>query len=454
MLLYNTLTRTKETFKPLKNKRVHMYVCGLTVYDNCHLGHGRTAVAFDVIVRYLRFRGYDVLFVRNITDIDDKIIKRAAENNESIDSLVSRYITLMHRDFDNLLTLRPDIEPRATGSIPAMIDMIQTLIDKGVAYVTSSGDVYYRVKTFKDYGKLSGQDIEALQTGVRIDPSENKEDTLDFALWKSSKPGEPVWDSPWGQGRPGWHIECSAMSRAHLGITFDIHGGGSDLIFPHHENEIAQSEACNGAPFAHYWMHTGMIRVDKEKMSKSLNNFFTIEYVLNLYPAEAVRYFLLSGHYRTTIEYSTENLTMAKAAMDRLYTALRGLSLKNEPLTPNYEMNFMHAMDDDFNTPKALAVLFELAHEINQRRAKNDDSAGSYGVMLKKLGAALGLLQQNPEQYLQGDVDHSDIDALIQARLQARKDKQWGESDRIRDVLSRLGVVLEDTKDGTTWRKL
>ncbi len=455
LTIYNTLTKKKEPFKPLDGKKVRMYVCGLTVYDHSHLGHGRTYVAFDVIARYMRSQGLDVMYVRNITDIDDKIIKRAAENGEATDELVNRFVKLMHRDFDNLLTKRPDLEPRATDSMPEIIQMIESLIDKGMAYATSKGDVYYRVNKFSEYGKLSGQDTEALQTGVRIDPAEDKENVLDFALWKTSKPEEPTWESPWSAGRPGWHIECSAMSKKHLGDTFDIHGGGSDLIFPHHENEIAQSEACNGAPFAKVWMHTGMIRIDKEKMSKSLNNFFTIEDVLSAHPAEAVRYFLLSGHYRSAINYSDDNLQMAKASIERLYTALRGLEVGVAPKDDDYTKRFIEAMDDDFNTPIALSVLFDLAREINRLRDENELAAASnYAASLISLGDILGLLQDNPDHFLQGDVDPSEIDALIKARKQARIDKDWAESDRIRDKLAAMDVVVEDTADGTTWRKV
>lgn len=454
LTIYNTLTKEKAPFKPLDDNNVKMYVCGLTVYDHCHLGHGRTAVAFDMIVRYMRWRGYNVTFIRNITDIDDKIIKRAQENDESIDELVNRYIKLMHRDFDSLLTLRPDIEPRATESMPEIISMIKKLIEEGAAYPTKNGDVYFRVKQFDEYGKLSRQNVDELRTGVRIDPDEDKEDALDFALWKSSKPDEPTWESPWSPGRPGWHIECSVMSQQYLGDTFDIHGGGSDLIFPHHENEIAQSEACTHKPFAKLWMHTGMIRINKEKMSKSLNNFFTINDVLAVYPVEAVRYFLLSGHYRSSINYSEENLKVAKASIERLYTALRGLTISDNTEKNDFTGRFQAVMDDDFNTPEALAVLFELAHEVNRFRDLGDTkSAEKLGATLKSLGGVLGLLQENPSHYLQGDINPEDIDALIVERNQARAEKNWVKSDEIRDKLTAMGIALEDTADGTLWRK-
>lgn len=456
LTIYNTLTKEKQIFTPLIGNQVRMYVCGLTVYDRAHLGHARTYVAFDVIARYLRLSGYDVLYVRNITDVDDKIIRRAQERNMDCDTLVREQTKLMHEDFDKLMIERPNIEPRATDTIPEIISLIETLMNKGFAYATDKGDVYYRVHAFNDYGKLSRQNIEQLQNGVRIEPDTTKESSLDFALWKAAKPGEPTWESPWSPGRPGWHSECSAMSQAHLGDSFDIHGGGSDLTFPHHENEIAQSEAATGKPFASLWMHTGMIRIDKEKMSKSLDNFFTIEDILTQFPAEAVRYFLLSGHYRSAINYSEDNLNMAKAAIERLYTALRGLPDTAAPTTHEAIDRFKAVMDDDFNTPEALSVLFELAHHINRYRdeAKMDEAA-SHGALLKSLGAILGILQNNPDQYLQGDVDQNDgqIKQLIQAREQARSDKNWAESDRIRDELTAKGIILEDTSNGTNWRK-
>lgn len=455
MKIYNTMTRQKEEFITLHPMAVSMYVCGLTVYDEPHIGHGRTAVAFDVIMRYLRFRGYNVVFVRNITDIDDKIIKRAAEYGEPVESLVTRFIASMHRDFAALGTLPPDQEPRATTSIDTMIQLIIQLIQQDAAYVTAHGDVYYRVSSFKSYGKLSNQHTEQLRSGVRILPDEHKQDPLDFALWKTAKAGEPSWSSPWGYGRPGWHIECSAMSRYTLGDTIDIHGGGADLIFPHHENEIAQSEACTGKKLAHYWLHSGMVRVNQEKMSKSLNNFFTIQDVLNQYSAEVLRYFLLSGHYRSELDYSVENLAQAKTSLTRLYTALRdvpeGVYVTDNP----YTARFIAAMDDDFNTPEALAVLFDVARAIN--RSKNDRDmaqASANGAILKFLANILNILQQSPEQFLAPSTqDNAFIEQLIAERHQARTNKDWAKSDQLRAQLAAMGIHVEDGNAGTQWKK-
>lgn len=454
--IYNTLTRQKEEFKPLVAGKVGMYVCGITVYDLLHMGHGRTYVSFDVMQRYFRFSGYDVTYVRNITDVDDKIIKRALENNETCDELTARTIGMMHEDFDSLNMLPADIEPRVTTHMPEIIDVIERLIAKGHAYVAKNGDVMFEVSTYEDYGKLGRQDLTQLVAGARVDVDDAKRDPLDFVLWKLAKPEEPSWDSPWGKGRPGWHIECSAMNSKHLGTHFDIHGGGSDLTFPHHENEIAQSCCAFDTPYVNYWVHTGMVQVDNEKMSKSLGNFFTVRDVLKEYDAESVRYFLLSGHYRSQLNYTEDNLKQAKAALERLYTALRGV-------TPNLDVElsdfaevtkFVTAMDDDFNTPEALSVLFELAKGLNKQddAAKAADLAG----VLVKLGEVLGILQSSPEAYLQGeqnDDEVAQIEALIVKRNQARSDKDWGAADEARDALTAMGIVLEDGPEGTTWRK-
>ncbi|SEL37054.1 cysteinyl-tRNA synthetase [Atopomonas hussainii] len=454
--IYSTLSKEKAEFKPLVGNQVRLYVCGMTVYDFCHIGHARVMVAFDVVTRWLRARGYDVTYVRNITDIDDKIIKRANENGEPFEVLVERMIAAMHEDEARLNVLRPDIEPRATAHIDGMHSMIQTLIDKGFAYPASNGDVYYRVVKFVGYGKLSRRKIEDLKIGARIEVDESKEDPLDFVLWKAAKPGEPSWDSPWGKGRPGWHIECSVMSTCCLGDTFDIHGGGPDLVFPHHENEIAQSEAATGKQYANAWMHAGAVRVDGEKMSKSLGNFFTIREVLEKYHPEVVRYLLVSSHYRSPINYAEDSLKEAKAALERFYNALKGLPEVPVAGGEAYAERFAAAMDDDFNSPEACAVLFELAREVNRLRDTDLQAAAGLAARLKALAEVLGVLQLAPEEFLQagaaGKVDAAEVDALIAARLQARADKNWAESDRIRDQLTAMGVVLEDGKGGTTWR--
>ncbi|KRW58007.1 cysteine--tRNA ligase [Pseudomonas sp. TTU2014-080ASC] len=454
--IYNTLTKSKDEFKPLVGNQVRMYVCGMTVYDFCHIGHARVMVAFDVVTRWLRHRGYDVTYVRNITDIDDKIIKRANENGEPFEALVARMIAAMHEDEARLNVLRPDQEPRATDHIAGMHEMIQTLIDKGYAYAPGNGDVYYRVGKFVGYGKLSRRKIDELKIGARIEVDEIKEDPLDFVLWKSAKPGEPSWQSPWGAGRPGWHIECSVMSTCCLGETFDIHGGGPDLVFPHHENEIAQSEAATGKLYANAWMHAGAVRVDGEKMSKSLGNFFTIREVLEKYHPEVVRYLLVSSHYRSPINYSEDSLREAKSALERFYNALKGLPAAEAAGGEDYVERFAAAMDDDFNSPEACAVLFELAREINRLRDSDVQAAAGLAARLKMLACVLGVLQLEPEAFLQagaeGKVDSAEVEALIAARLQARAEKNWAESDRIRDQLTSMGVVLEDSKGGTTWR--
>ncbi|SNT00265.1 cysteine--tRNA ligase [Pseudomonas segetis] len=456
LTIYNTLSKTKEALKPLVGNQVRMYVCGMTVYDFCHIGHARVMVAFDVIARWLRFRGYELTYVRNITDIDDKIIRRAQENGEGFEVLVERMIAAMHEDEARLSVLRPDMEPRATSHISGMHEMIQTLIDKGFAYAPGNGDVYYRVGKFVGYGKLSRKKIEDLRIGARIEVDESKQDPLDFVLWKGAKPGEPSWTSPWGEGRPGWHIECSVMSTCCLGETFDIHGGGPDLVFPHHENEIAQSEAATGKLYANAWMHAGAVRVDGEKMSKSLGNFFTIREVLEKYHPEVVRYFLVSSQYRSPINYSEDSLKEAKGALERFYHALKGLPEAAPAGGDAYAGRFAEAMDDDFNSPEACAVLFEMVREINRLRDTDLEAAAGLAARLKQLASVLGVLQLEPESFLQagaqGKVDAEQVDALIAARLQARSEKNWAESDRIRDQLTSMGVVLEDGKGGTTWR--
>ncbi|TMO81437.1 cysteine--tRNA ligase [Pseudoalteromonas spongiae] len=454
--IYNTLTRQKEAFKPLVVGKVGMYVCGITIYDYCHVGHARTYVSFDVMNRFLRHSGFDVTYVRNITDVDDKIIKRANENGEAIDALTVRMTKAMHEDFDALNMLPADIEPTVTGHMDEIIEMIERLIDKKHAYVASNGDVLFDVSTFEQYGSLSQQDLDMLQAGVRVDVAEGKDDPLDFVLWKKAKVDEPSWSSPWGEGRPGWHIECSAMSNKHLGAHFDIHGGGSDLQFPHHENEIAQSCCATGEKYVNTWIHTGMVQVNKEKMSKSLGNFFTLRDVLKEYDRESVRFFLINGHYRSQLNYSTENLEQARAAMERIYTALRGVEVVETSLENDYVARFNTAMNDDFNTPEALPVIFELAKEINRLKDEDANQAGQLAFILKTLGEILGIAQQDPESFLQGeqaDDEVAEIEALILQRNQARADKNWALADEARDKLTALGVVLEDSAGKTTWRK-
>ncbi|MFA5679519.1 MAG: cysteine--tRNA ligase [Pseudomonas sp.] len=454
--IYNTLSKTKEVFRPLEGNKVRMYVCGMTVYDFCHIGHARVMVAFDVVSRWLRARGYDLTYVRNITDIDDKIIRRANENGETFQQLTERMIAAMHEDEARLGVLRPDQEPRASEHVDGMYQMIQTLIDKGYAYAPGNGDVYYRVGKFAGYGKLSRKRIEDLKIGARIEVDEAKEDPLDFVLWKGVKPGEPSWISPWGEGRPGWHIECSVMSTCCLGDTFDIHGGGPDLVFPHHENEIAQSEAATGKPYAMSWMHAGAVRVDGEKMSKSLGNFFTIRDVLEKYHPEVVRYLLVASHYRSPINYSEDNLKEAKGALERFYRALKGLPVVAAAGGDEFVERFGKAMDDDFNTPEACAVLFDMVREVNRLKDSDKAAAAALAARMRELASVTGLLQLDADDFLQADaagkVDAGEIDALIQARLQARAEKNWAESDRIRDQLAAMGVVVEDSKGTTTWR--
>ncbi|HDT0721090.1 TPA: cysteine--tRNA ligase [Proteus mirabilis] len=458
--IFNTLTRQKEEFKPIHKGKIGMYVCGITIYDLCHIGHGRTFVAFDAITRYLRYLGYDVNYVRNVTDVDDKIIKRAIENNETCEQLTTRMLAEMHKDFDALNILRPDSEPRATHHIAEIIALTETLIKRGHAYVAENGDVMFAIDTDPDYGLLSRQDLEQLQAGARVEVANVKRNPMDFVLWKMSKPGEPSWTSPWGEGRPGWHIECSAMNGKELGHHFDIHGGGSDLMFPHHENEIAQSTCAHDGPYVNYWMHSGMVMVDKEKMSKSLNNFFTIRDVLAYYDAETVRYFLLSGHYRSQLNYTEENLKQARTALERLYTSLRGTDTNAQPAGGEaFEAQFIEAMNDDFNTPEAYSVLFDLAREVNRLKTVNMETANGLAAVLRKLAKVLGLLEQQPEHFLQSGAQADDadevekIEALIQQRNDARKNKDWAAADAARDALTAMGIVLEDGPQGTTWRR-
>ncbi|MBD3671442.1 MAG: cysteine--tRNA ligase [Gammaproteobacteria bacterium] len=455
--IHDSLSKQKREFRPIDPNNVRMYVCGMTVYDYCHLGHARVLVVFDVVYRSLcRIYGKDkVSYIRNITDIDDKIIQRANDNGEGIDDLTARFIAAMHEDAARLGILPPNGEPRATHNIQQILQMIQVLIDKGHAYAVANGDVYYDVSSFEGYGKLSGKQLDDLRAGARVDVDEAKQDPLDFVLWKAAKPDEPSWDSPWGQGRPGWHIECSAMSTCCLGNHFDIHGGGLDLQFPHHENEIAQSEGATGESFVNYWMHNGFVRVDDEKMSKSLGNFFTIREVLERYDPEVVRYFILTSHYRSPLNYSDKHLDNAKAALTTLYTALRGCQTGEADKDHPQVSRFLAAMDDDFNTPEALAALFELARELNKARGSQNE--GDLAATLLYLGAMLGLLSQDAETFLQGgsegELDADGINDLIQKRLDARKNKDWAEADRIRDDLAAKGIVLEDGPSGTTWRK-
>lgn len=437
-----------------------MYVCGMTVYDYCHIGHARVMVVFDTVARYLRYQDYELTYVRNITDIDDKIIQRALENGEDYTKLTERFIDAMHEDERALAVLPPDREPRATQSIADIIAMIKTLVDKGLAYVGTNGDVFYSVTQFENYGRLSGKNLDDLQAGERVDVDLAKRNPMDFVLWKMAKTNEPAWDSPWGLGRPGWHIECSAMSTCCLGNHFDIHGGGMDLQFPHHENEIAQSEGATGEKFVNVWMHNGFVRVDDEKMSKSLGNFFTVREVLKKYSPEVIRFFILSSHYRSPLNYSDEQLNDAKAALTRLYTALRGVeTLADAVVEEAYKTRFDQAMDDDFNTPVALSVLFDLVRELNTAKKENNgERSKELASSLKFLGSLLGILQDEPDAFLKGSADaalgEDDVEQQIQARIAAKKAKDWALADKIRDDLKELGVILEDRPDGTTsWRR-
>ena len=469
--LYNTLTRSKETFTPLVAGKVGLYVCGMTVYDYCHIGHARVMVVFDTVARYLRHSGYELTYVRNVTDIDDKIIQRANENGETITALTERFITAMHDDERALSVLPPDREPKATEAISDMIALITTLINKGYAYVGSNGDVFYSVTKFPTYGQLSGKHLDDLQAGERVDIDHAKQNPMDFVLWKMAKANEPAWESPWGLGRPGWHIECSAMSTCCLGNHFDIHGGGMDLQFPHHENEIAQSEAATGEKYVNYWMHNGFVRVNEEKMSKSLGNFFTVREVLARYRPEVIRFFILSSHYRSALNYSDEQLDDAGVALTRLYTALRDVAstANTQPFEEEYKNRFEQAMDDDFNTPVAVAVLFDLARELNKTKGHDETKAEHLAATLRGLAGLLGILQDDPELFLKAGVmvlqtadldlrsSHVSDDVVaqqIQARLDAKKAKDWAMADKIRQDLAAQGVILEDSPDGTTrWRR-
>jgi len=436
-----------------------MYVCGNTVYDYCHIGHARAMVAFDVITRYLRHAGYAVEYVRNITDVDDKIIKRAAENGETCDQLTQRFIDAQHEDERSLNILPPDQEPRATAYMSDIIDMVKTLIDKGFAYAADNGDVYYRVEKFETYGQLTNRKLEDMRAGARVDVNDVKENPFDFVLWKAAKAGEVSWSSPWGEGRPGWHIECSAMTKCCLGNHFDIHGGGPDLPFPHHENEIAQSEAANGETFVNYWLHAGAVRVNKEKMSKSLGNFFTIREVLAKYPAETIRYLLTSSHYRSQIDYAEDALVEAQSALDRLYTAMDQLSLEQGvSLAGPHLERFNAAMDDDFNTREAIAVLFDMAREVNRLKRDGNAAAAKLASQMRGLGNILGLLELNPQAYLKGEANEGDfpdaeIDVLVAQRNEAKANRNFALSDQIRDQLKDAGVVLEDSKEGVRWKR-
>jgi cysteinyl-tRNA synthetase len=458
--IFNTQTREKAEFIPIKKNEITIYVCGMTVYDFCHIGHARILVTFDIIVRHLRQQGYKVTYVRNITDIDDKIIQRANENGEDINSLTNRFIDEMNTDATALGVLPPDQEPRATQHMDDIIKMIQQLQDNKLAYQADNNDVYYEVKKFKKYGKLSGKKLDELQSGARVDVADSKRDPLDFVLWKSAKPDEPSWDSPWGKGRPGWHIECSAMSTQCLHANFDIHGGGMDLIFPHHENEIAQSEGALQEKFVNYWMHVGFVRVDEEKMSKSLGNFFTIREVLKKYDPEIIRYFILTSHYRSPLNYTNENLDNAKAALNRFYTALKDSETlpSDIKIDTTFESSFVDAMNDDFNTPVALSILFDITREINRCRETDDSRFQQLSLTLKNLASRLGLLERASAEYLQGSITNSglsdtEIDDLIQQRKQARADKNFARADEIRDTLQQSDILLEDNARGTGWRR-
>ncbi len=455
--IYNTLARRKQDFVPIEPGRVRMYVCGMTVYDYCHLGHARVMVVFDMVQRWLRASGFEVTYVRNITDIDDKIIRRAIENGETIGELTARFIGYMDEDAAALGVQKPDHEPRATQYIGGMVDMIRALQGKGLAYQAASGDVNYSVRRFPGYGKLSGKSLDELRAGERVEADPSKQDPLDFVLWKRAKEGEPFWQSPWGEGRPGWHLECSVMSSALLGAHFDIHGGGQDLQFPHHENEIAQSEGAHGNVFVNYWMHNGFVRVDDEKMSKSLGNFFTIREVLKQYDAEVVRFFILRAHYRSPLNHSDQHLDDAKGALTRLYTALKNVPPQGVAIDWNdaYAGRFRAAMDDDFNTPEAVAVLFELANEVN--RTADRAKAG----LLRALGGVLGLLQRDSNEFFRTrkstkdnvDFEDSQIDGLVERRLEAKKTKNYEGADEIRELLKLYGVSLEDSGSETLWKR-
>ena len=451
--IYNTLSKQKEEFKPLKQGEVKMYVCGMTVYDLCHLGHARVLVIFDLIHRWFKENNYAVTYVRNITDIDDKIINKSVEQKITFNELTEHYIDEMNIDIQALNVLSPSHEPKATEHISSMITMIQTLVDKGFAYQAENKDVYYAVDKFADYGKLSGKSLKDLQAGNRVDIDKNKRNVFDFVLWKSAKKNEPAWQSPWGKGRPGWHIECSAMSNKILGHHFDIHGGGQDLQFPHHENEIAQSEATNDCQMANYWIHNGFVKVDNEKMSKSLGNFFTIRSILELYDGEVVRFFILKAHHRSPLNYSDQHLDDARQGLTRLYLTIRDITKSANSVIDwnnSYAKKFKAALDDDFNSAEALSVLFDLSNEINK---KNSDTLK---VLLINLANILGLLYQNPENFLQGKdglISDSDINTMIKKRNVAKQNRNYNEADAIREHLLSQGIILEDTEKGTIWRK-
>ena len=457
--IYNTLARSKQVFTPRVEGKVGMYVCGMTVYDYCHIGHARVMVVFDIVARYLRYSGYDLTYVRNVTDIDDKIIQRANENNEDIDALTGRFITAMHEDERALAVLPPDIEPRATKSMDDIILMITALFEKGLAYSGSNGDVFYAVNKFANYGALSGKKLDELQAGERVEVDQAKKNPFDFVLWKKAKADEPYWKSPWGRGRPGWHIECSAMATRCLGNHFDIHGGGMDLQFPHHENEIAQSEGANDEKFVNVWMHNGFVRINEEKMSKSLGNFFTVREVLKQYRPEVVRFFVMSSHYRSPLNYSDEQLDDAGLALTRLYTALRGVNAVAGKSSA-YSERFKQAMDDDFNTPVAMAVLFDMARELNKEKNNDAELAEQLAGELKELSNVLGILQDDPKSFLQssdavkpGSLTEQEIEQFIEQRLQAKQNKDWALADKIRDDLKQHGIVLEDIATSTSWRR-
>lgn len=462
--IYDSLTKVKKVFKPIKKGQVMLYACGMTVYDYCHMGHARSLIAFDMVNRYLTFKGFKVKYVRNITDVDDKIIKRANETNQTITQVTDFFIQAMHEDVNNLGLIAPTIEPRATQNISEMVMMIENLVAKGYAYVSKDNSVYFDVRKFKNYGQLSHQNLDQLRSGARVEVDNDKHDPLDFVLWKSAKPGEPSWDSPWGKGRPGWHIECSVMATNNLANHIDIHGGGMDLLFPHHENERAQSQAATGETFVNYWMHGGYLQMDNEKMSKSLGNFLTIRDTLKTFHPEVVRFFMLSSHYRSPLNYSNEGLIQAKNSLTRLYLTLRSLPKKSNVSkhvesdeSKSFEHRFIEVMDDDFNTPAALAVLFELASTINQ--SQDPQKALQLQLLLKRLGSTIGILQQDVNEFLQGDITSKasiknikKIETLINARNKAREQKDWSKADQIRQQLQSMNIILEDDPKGTAWR--
>ena len=450
---YSSLTNTKEDFVPINEGEVGIYVCGMTVYDSCHLGHARAMMAFDILVKYLKYQGYKVNFIRNITDIDDKIIERAMKNNELIGDLTQRTISSMHEDFLKLGLDLPTFEPKATDHIPGMIEMIESLIEKGHAYHSSGGDVFFAVRTFPEYGKLSNKNIDDLNPGSRVVEDESKKDPLDFVLWKSAKEGEPFWDSPWGKGRPGWHIECSVMSLKNLGEHFDIHGGGPDLLFPHHENEIAQSECSSGKQFANYWLHSGLLKINGEKMSKSLGNFAMLKDLFTSYHPEVLRYYLVSSHYRSSLNFDQESLNQAKSALTRLYQTLASIEGEGSEYDQDMVTQFSVVMNDDLNTPEALSLLFQLAKLINS--SEDPGQIIKYGTTLKKLSGVLGLLQDDPKMFFQfgAAIADQEIEQQIALRNTARDEKDFETADKIRDSLTEQGIILDDSSKGTTWKK-